>query len=61
MHATHADVEQQPITVKVSPLHSLMTTLIWLVIWGAPMLALFVFEGEGLLLEIGVYSFPSWR
>ncbi len=55
MRANRDDVDEQAIKVKVSPLRSLVTTLTWLVIWGAPMLALAKFDSSGLLLEIGVF------
>ncbi len=55
MRANRDDVDEQAIKVKVSPLRSLVTTLTWLVIWGAPMLALAIFDSSGLLLEIGVF------
>jgi len=55
IRARRAAVDEQPIRVKVSPLRSLATTLTWLVIWGAPMLALAAFDSAGLLLEIGVF------
>ena len=45
--------DEQPVAVRVSPLGSLLTTLIWLLIWGAPMAALAILGGDGLLLEIG--------
>jgi len=47
--------DEQPVAVRVSPLGSLLTTLIWLLIWGAPMAALATLGGDGLLLEIGVF------
>ena len=47
--------DEQPVAVRVSPLGSLLTTLIWLLIWGAPMAALAILGGDGLLLEIGVF------
>jgi len=55
LRAGAQSTDEQPVAVKVSPLGSLITTLIWLLIWGAPMAALAVFGGDGLLLEIGVF------
>jgi len=55
IRASQVDVDEQPVRVEVSALHSLKTTLIWLVVWGAPMLALAALDSEGLLLEIGVF------
>ncbi len=40
---------------RVSPLRSLATVLLWLLIWGAPLAALALFDQRGLLLEIGVF------
>jgi chromate transporter len=48
--ADHAETR-----LKVSPLGSLVTVMIWLTIWALPMLALVVFDEQGLLLEIGVF------
>jgi chromate transporter len=47
--------EAMPVSVKVSPQASLVTALTWVVIWALPMLALVVFDDEGLLLDIGVF------
>ena len=55
MRSSQVDVDEQPVRVEVSALHSLKTTLLWLVVWGAPMLALAALDSEGLLLEIGVF------
>lgn len=60
LRAGAQSVDEQSVAVKVSPLGSLTTTLVWLLIWGAPMAALAAFGGSSLLLEIGVF-FPSWR
>jgi chromate transporter len=55
MRANRDAVDEQPVRVKVSPSRSLLTTLIWLVIWAAPMLAIASFDNEGLLLDIGIF------
>jgi chromate transporter len=47
--------DEQPVRVTVSPLGSLTTALTWFVIWGTPMLALAVYDSEGLLLQIGIF------
>jgi chromate transporter len=55
MRANRDAVDEQPVRVKVSPLHGLLTTLVWLVIWAAPMLVIATFDSEGLLLDIGIF------
>jgi chromate transport protein ChrA len=55
MRANRDAVDEQPVRVKVSPSRSLLTTLIWLAIWAAPMLAVATFDNEGLLLDIGIF------
>jgi chromate transporter len=55
MRANRDAVDEQPVRVKVSPSHSLLTTMIWLVIWAAPMLVIATFDSEGLLLDIGIF------
>ncbi len=55
MRANRDAVDEQPVRVQVSPSRSLLTTLIWLVIWAAPMLAIATFDNEGLLLDIGIF------
>ena len=55
MRANRDAVDEQPVRVNVSPSRSLLTTLIWLVIWAAPMLAIASFDNEGLLLDIGIF------
>ena len=55
LRATRESADQPPIRVKVSPLASLVTVAIWVLIWALPMLALLVFDEQGLLLDIGVF------
>ena len=55
MRANRDAVDEQPVRVQVSPSHSLLTTMIWLVIWAAPMLVIATFDSEGLLLDIGIF------
>ncbi|NNF59691.1 MAG: chromate efflux transporter [Gammaproteobacteria bacterium] len=55
MRATRDAVSEQPVRVKVSPARSLLITLLWLVIWAAPMLMVAAFDQEGLLLDIGIF------
>jgi chromate transporter len=55
LRAGAQSADEQPVAVKVSALGSLVTTLTWLLIWGAPMAALATFGGDGLLLEIGIF------
>jgi len=55
MRANRDAVDEQPVRVQVSPSRSLLTTLIWLVIWAAPMLAIATFDNEGLLFDIGIF------
>ena len=55
MRARRDVTDEQPVRVAVSPLGSLTTALIWLVIWGAPMLALAAYDSAGLLLQIGSF------
>lgn len=46
---------EQPVRVKMSLPGSLVTTITWLLIWGTPLAALALFDGDGLLLEIGIF------
>ena len=55
LRATRESVAQQHIGVKVSPLASLATVAIWVLIWALPMLVLLAFDEQGLLLDIGVF------
>ena len=55
LRAQRESVVQPRIQVKVSPFASLMTVAIWVIIWALPMLALVVFDEQGLLLDIGVF------
>ena len=55
MRARREAVDEQPVRVHVSPIRSLATTMTWLTLWAAPMLALAAFDNEGLLLEIGIF------
>jgi len=55
LRARQVDVDEHPVSVEVSALHSLKTALLWLVIWAVPMLALVAFDDKGLLLQIGVF------
>jgi chromate transporter len=55
LRAPRESVAQPRIQVKVSPFASLKTVVIWVIIWALPMLALLVFDEQGLLLEIGVF------
>ena len=55
IRARRDDVDHRPVRLKVSAWHSLTTTLIWLAIWGIPLLALAAYDSEGLLLEIGIF------
>ena len=55
MRARREAVDEQPVRVHVSPIRSLATTMTWLVLWAAPMLALAAFDNDGLLLEIGIF------
>jgi len=55
LRATRESVAQPSIGVKVSPLASLATVAIWVLIWALPMLALLAFDEQGLLLDIGVF------
>ena len=48
-------IDHRSVRLKVSAWHSLTTALIWLAIWGIPLLALAAYDSEGLLLEIGVF------
>ncbi|MDC1286710.1 chromate efflux transporter [Gammaproteobacteria bacterium] len=48
-------VAQPRIQVKASPFTSLVTIVIWVLIWALPMLALVAFDEQGLLLDIGVF------
>jgi chromate transporter len=55
LRATGESVAQPRIRVTVSPLASLVTVAIWVLIWALPMLALLAFDEQGLLLDIGVF------
>ena len=55
LRATRESVAQSLIRVRVSPLASLVTVAIWVLIWALPMLALVIFDEQGLLLDIGVF------
>jgi chromate transporter len=55
VRARHDDVDHRPLRLNVSTWHSLTTALIWLAIWGIPLLALAAYDSEGLLLEIGIF------
>jgi chromate transporter len=55
LRAKRESADQAETRLKVSPLGSLVTVMIWLTIWALPMLALVVFDEQGLLLEIGVF------
>ena len=55
LRAQRESVAQPHIRVKVSPFASLVTVAIWVSIWALPMLALLVFDEQGLLLDIGVF------
>jgi chromate transporter len=55
LRAKRESVAQPSVQVKVSPLGSLLTVTIWVLIWALPMLALVVFDEQGLLLDIGVF------
>ena len=55
LRASAQAADEQPVRVKVSPLGSLGTAIIWLALWGAPMAALAVLDGNGLLFEIGIF------
>ena len=55
LRAKPNELEPQSVRVEVSPWHSLVTTLIWLLVWGVPMLALLAFDDNGLLLAIGIF------
>ena len=50
-----ASADEQPVAVRVSPLGSLATTSVWLLIWAAPMAALAALDPGGLLLQIGIF------
>jgi len=43
------------VEVRVSPLASCATALIWVLIWALPMALLAVFDEQGLLVDIGVF------
>ncbi|MDH3446942.1 MAG: chromate efflux transporter [Gammaproteobacteria bacterium] len=53
--AAAESADQQPVAVRVSPLGSLATASLWLLIWAAPMAVLAALDAEGLLLQIGVF------
>ncbi len=55
LRATGESVAQPRIRVTVSPLASLVTVAIWVLIWALPMLALLAFDEQGILLDIGVF------
>jgi len=55
IRARRDDIDHRSVRLKVSAWHSLTTTLIWLAIWGLPLLALAAYDSEGLLLEIGIF------
>lgn len=55
IRARRDDIDHRSVRLKVSAWHSLTTALIWLSIWGIPLLALAAYDSEGLLLEIGVF------
>ena len=43
------------VKLRVSPFASLVTTLTWLSLWALPMIAVAVFDQQGLLFEIGLF------
>ncbi|MCP5036818.1 MAG: chromate transporter, partial [Rhodobacteraceae bacterium] len=55
LRAKRDEIDEHPVTIQVSPWHSLSTVLIWLLIWAVPMLAIAAFDSHGLLLAIGIF------
>jgi chromate transporter len=55
LRASRASDAQPSVQVKVPALTTLLTVAIWVLIWALPMLALLVFDEQGLLLDIGVF------
>ncbi len=55
IRAKRDEIDEHPVTIQVSPWHSLITVLIWLLIWAVPMLAIAAFDSQGLLLAIGIF------
>jgi len=55
IHAGTNSVEDTHVPVRLSISASFGTALLWLVIWGMPLLALVAFDDGGLLLEISLF------
>jgi chromate transporter len=55
IHAGTNSVEDCHVPVRISLSASFGTASLWLVIWGAPLLALVAFDDGGLLLEISLF------
>jgi len=55
LRARREAIPVAPVELRVSPLASITTAALWILIWALPMLALTAFDERGLLLDIGIF------